>query len=91
MTAPMPDVRHEVKRILAEQALIEPTDVSDDATLESLGVDSMGLVEAIFGLEEAFDIRIPFNANAPGESGFDISSVDSMVATVERLIAEQKG
>ena len=87
----MTQVRETVTRILAEQAMIEPSDVEPQHSLEDLGIDSMGLVEAIFGLEEAFDIQIPFNANAPGESRFDISSVEAITAAVERLIAEQKG
>ena len=36
---------------------------------------SLGLVEAIFAIEEAFDIQVPFNANDPERSEFDISTV----------------
>ena len=57
------------------------------STLDALGIDSLGLVEAIFAIEEAFDISVPFNANAPDQSGLDISSVASIVATVEGLVA----
>ena len=32
---------------------------------EDLGIDSLGLVESIFAIEEAFDIQVPFNANEP--------------------------
>jgi acyl carrier protein len=60
-----------------------------DSTLESLGIDSLGLVESIFAIEEAFDISVPFNANDPTESEFDISSVASIVAAVEALVADQ--
>jgi len=82
-------VRDKVIAILAEQAVLDVADVSPDATLESLGIDSLGLVEAIFAIEEAFDISVPFNANDPSEGGFDISSVASIVAAVEALMAEQ--
>lgn len=84
-------VREKVVAILAEQAVLEPSDVEPQHGLADLGIDSLGLVESIFAIEEAFDISVPFNANAPQESGFDISSVDSIVAGVERLVAEQKG
>ncbi|QFS82251.1 acyl carrier protein [Roseivivax sp. THAF40] len=83
------DVKTKVVEILADQAVLEPSDVDMDMTLEDLGIDSMALVESIFAIEEAFDISVPFNANAPGESGFDISSVRKIVAEVERLVAEQ--
>ena len=82
------DVRTRVIAIIAEQAVIEPDDVSPSQSLEDLGIDSMGLVEAIFSIEEEFDIQVPFNANAPEKSDFDISSVESVIAAVEKLVAE---
>lgn len=84
-------VQDRVIRIIAEQAMIEPSDVSMTDTMQDLGIDSMGLVECIFALEEEFDIDVPFNANEPGQSDFDITSVASVVAGVEGLIARQKG
>jgi acyl carrier protein len=83
-------VRDRVIAIIAEQAVLDVADVHDGATLASLGIDSLGLVESIFAIEEAFDISVPFNANDPGQSEFDISSVAAIVAAVERLVADQK-
>lgn len=83
------NVKDKVLQIIAEQAVLEVADVSMDSTLEELGIDSMGLVEAIFSIEEAFDIQVPFNANEPEQSDFDISSVAAIVAAVEGLVAEQ--
>lgn len=85
------NVKDKVIEIVAEQAVLEPSDVTLDSTLAELGIDSLGLVESIFTIEEAFDISVPFNANAPSESDFDVSSVASIVAGIERLIAEQTG
>ncbi|MFZ5963736.1 acyl carrier protein [Thalassococcus sp. BH17M4-6] len=83
------DVDTRVREIIAEQALVEVEDVKLENTLEELGIDSLGLVESIFAIEEAFDISIPFNANDPQESDFDISTVGSIVTGIERLVAEQ--
>ena len=82
-------VKDRVIRIIAEQAVLEPSDVTMDQSLEDLGIDSMGLVEAIFSIEEEFDIQVPFNANEPEASDFDISSVASIVTAVEGLLAAQ--
>jgi len=79
-------VKETVIEILAEQALLESKDVCDNSSLESLGIDSLALVEVIFSLEESFDITIPFNANDPGSTNFDISSVSSVVSAVESII-----
>ena len=83
------NVRNKVIGILAEQAVLETSDVTGASTLEDLGIDSLGLVETIFSIEEAFDISVPFNANEPDKSDFDISSVDAIVQAVENLVKEQ--
>lgn len=83
-------IQERVIRIIAEQAVLEPSDVTPESTLDDLGIDSLGLVESIFSIEEEFDISVPFNANEPTESEFDISNVAAIVAGVEKLIAEQK-
>jgi len=84
-------VRDRVVNIIAEQAMLEPSDITMQSTLEDVGIDSLALVESIFAIEEEFDISIPFNANEPDKSDFDISHVASIVAGVEKLIADQKG
>ncbi len=82
-------VKDRIIEIIAEQAVLEPSDISLDQSLEDLGIDSMGLVEAIFSIEESFDIQVPFNANEPEKSDFDISSVQAIVTAVEGLIKKQ--
>lgn len=83
------DIAARVTAIIAEQAVLEPSDVTPDQTLADLGIDSLGLVESIFAIEEAFDIEVPFNANDPTASGFDISSVAAIIRAVEGLVKEQ--
>jgi acyl carrier protein len=82
-------VARKVIEIIAEQAMVDPSEVSLDMRLSDLGLDSLGLVECIFGIEEAFDISVPFNANTPDQSGFDISSVGAIIAEVEKLLTRQ--
>ena len=83
------EVGETVVKIIAEQAILEPSDVTLDSTLEELGIDSLGLVESIFALEERFDITIPFNANQTESTDFDISTVATIIAAIEQLITEQ--
>jgi len=82
-------IASQVIDIIAQQALLDPSDVTTESTLESLGIDSLGLVESIFAIEEAFDITVPFNANAPTESEFDISSVGAIIEAVDALVKDQ--
>ncbi|MCZ8079456.1 MAG: acyl carrier protein [Fuscovulum sp.] len=83
------DLQQQVIAIIAEQAVLDVSDVTPDSTIESLGIDSLGLVEAIFAMEEAFDISIPFNANDPAQSGFDMTSVAAIVDAVQGLVAQR--
>ncbi|MFT5868740.1 MAG: acyl carrier protein [Paracoccaceae bacterium] len=81
-------IKNRILEIIAEQAVLDVSDVSLNSTLDDLGIDSLGLVESIFAIEEAFDIQVPFNANEPNQSDFDISNVASIIAAVEKLVAQ---
>ncbi|MFT6932231.1 MAG: acyl carrier protein [Paracoccaceae bacterium] len=81
-------IKNQILEIIAEQAVLDVSDVSLNSTLDDLGIDSLGLVESIFAIEEAFDIQVPFNANEPNQSDFDISNVASIIAAVEKLVAQ---
>ena len=83
------EIEEAVIAILAKQLLLSPSEIAADARVEDLGLDSLGKVEAIFAMEERFDIAVPFNANEPDQPDFDFTSVPSIVAGVERLIAER--
>ncbi|MDB2369066.1 phosphopantetheine-binding protein [Octadecabacter sp.] len=83
-------IASQVIDIISEQALLEPSDVTSDKTLDDLGIDSLGLVESIFAIEEAFDISVPFNANEPTAGEFDISSVGAIITAVEGLVRDRK-
>ena len=82
-------VRDKVIQIIADQALLNVSDVKLEATLDDLGINSLGVVESIFAFEEEFDIEVPFNANSTKNSDFDISSIRSIVLAMEKLVVEQ--
>ncbi|MEM7178240.1 MAG: acyl carrier protein [Pseudomonadota bacterium] len=84
------DVTTKIIAIIAEQAMMEPGDISAESSLEELGLDSLALVEVVFGIEESFDVSVPFNANDPTESDFDITNVQAIVDGVKKLIADRE-
>ncbi|MEM7525003.1 MAG: phosphopantetheine-binding protein [Pseudomonadota bacterium] len=84
------DTAQKVIQIVAEQAMLQPSEVALDASPDDLGLDSLALVEIVFAIEETFDVSVPFNANDPDASDFDISSVAKIVTAVEQLI-QSKG
>ena len=76
----------QVIAIIAEQAMLSPSEVKLDDNPEDMGLDSLALVEIVFSIEETFDVSVPFNANDPASSEFDISSVGKIVAAVKALV-----
>ncbi|MEC7760709.1 MAG: acyl carrier protein [Pseudomonadota bacterium] len=84
------DIVGPVIDILARQAVREPDEIDLDATLETLGIDSMGLVEIIFAIEETFDVSVPFNANAPEAGGLDLTTARGVIEAVRGLVAARE-
>lgn len=85
----MNDVAATIIAIIAAQGLLDPTDLTPDSRLSDLGIDSLGLVESIFAIEEAFDVTVPFNANQPDAAAFDTTTIGSVIAAVNGLIAQK--
>ncbi|MFA9230879.1 MAG: acyl carrier protein [Microgenomates group bacterium] len=81
------EIAQQIIQIIAEQALLDPNDIALETPLAELGIDSLGMVEAIFAIEEAFDISVPFNANEPAAGQFDLSTAGSIARAVTKLVA----
>lgn len=82
-------VKDKVLIIIAEQAMLETSEIKLNMSVEDLGLDSLGLVEAIFSIEETFSVNVPFNANDPTASDFDISSVGAIIKAINKLVMEK--
>ncbi|EAU51217.1 phosphopantetheine-binding protein [Amylibacter sp.] len=82
-------VKDKVLIIIAEQAMLETSEIKLNMSVEDLGLDSLGLVEAIFSIEETFSVNVPFNANDPTASDFDISSVGAIIKAIDKLVMEK--
>ena len=86
----MDEVSAKIAAIIAGQAMVEPDAITPETTPDDLGLDSLALVEVVFGIEEAFDVTIPYNANDPADSDFDIGNFATIVDGVKKLIAQSK-
>ena len=79
-------IKDKVIEIIAEKALLKPIEIGLDSTINDLGLDSLGIVETVFALEEHFEIDIDINFNKIEDSKFDISTVRKIIISVETLI-----
>ena len=84
----MASTQDEIIEIIAKQASIDKDQVTPDATMDDLNIESLDLVEIIFAIEEKFDIAIPYNANDPGAVGADLNTVKDVVEAVEKLVGD---
>lgn len=74
--------------ILAKHTEIDRETINVDTPLESLGVDSLLMVEIIFDLEERFNISIP-DAAFVGERNRQFETVADIVRIVRELMDKQ--
>jgi acyl carrier protein len=81
----MADVANQVAEIIAARMRTVDRTVRQSDPLDSLGLESLDVLEIAFDLEQRFNIDIPFNAN----TAFEFDTVGSLTAAVERLIAEK--
>ena len=83
------NIEKKIIDILAQQSLVEAENIKLDSTPDDLGLDSLGIVEVIFALEEEFDISIPFNANDNSEN-IDITNVSSIVEAIRNFVSSKE-
>ena len=82
-------VKDKVIGIIAEQAMVDASEITMETAFEDLGLDSLAVVEVVFGIEETFDVSVPYNANEPSDSDFDLTSVGAVVTAVEKLLRDK--
>ncbi len=84
----MEKIKAQILKILSEYTDADLTQLSTTDTLESIGVDSLSLVEIIFDIEELFDISIPDDAELKAQ-GFSLQHVDDVTTLVVKLCAQK--
>ena len=81
----MSHTQDRVIEILARHAGLDPDQVTQTSLLTDLGLNSLALVECLFEIEETFDISVPYNANTQASVGFDLTSIGSIVRSIDDL------
>ena len=68
-----------VAEVLAEKFDVEATRIRPDATLESLGLDSLTLMEFVFAVEDRFSVRIPEDRLDPRQAGVTLGHLSDLL------------
>ena len=72
-----------IQRMMAEQFELEEDKLTPDAELESLGLDSLSVIEFMFNIEDEFHIKLP-------DERVELKTIQDISSVVDRLVAEQQ-
>src|SRR5690349_16863730 len=71
--------------VIAREGMIERDKLVPSATLDSLGVSSVDVVQILMGLEDEFGVYIPVERSLA-----EVRSVEDLVSTLIRLVEEKQ-
>jgi acyl carrier protein len=74
-----------LRKILVKKYSLPIESIQPEATLESLKLDSLDLVETLFEVEDEFHIRVPQD----GSVDLKIATIQDIVGIINRVVAQQ--
>lgn len=77
-----PPTLERLRAILVKDYQLAPEAVTAEAALESLGIDSLGVAELLFNIEDEFKVTLP-------REPVTLASVGDVVAFIDGLVAQQ--
>lgn len=72
-----------IQRMMVEQFDLKLEDLTPEAQLESLGLDSLSVIEFMFNLEDEFKIKLT-------DERAEIKTIQDVANIVDKIVAEQK-
>ncbi|MEO8081727.1 MAG: acyl carrier protein [Caldimonas sp.] len=85
--AAAPSTYDAIAEVLGDAFKVEPARISPEATLESLGLDSLALMEFVFAMEDRFDARIPEERLDPRQAGVTLATLAALIDDAVRTRA----
>jgi len=86
--SPAPATLEFLRQIIARDFEVDPQLLQPDARLEDFAIDSLGVIEIMFAVEEQFSITVP---PEPPDARTPINTLNDLVRYIDRLVAEQHG
>lgn len=72
-----------IQRMMVDQFDLKLEDLKPDTQLESLGLDSLSVIEFMFNLEDELKIKLP-------DERVELKTIQDVVQIVDKIVAEQK-
>jgi acyl carrier protein len=73
-----------LQKIIVKDFELKPEDLKANASLESLGLDSISTIDLLFSIEDEFNIQV-------SREPVELKMIQDVVDYIDRLIAEQHG
>jgi len=70
-----------LRLLLVKDYKLDPAALVPDAPLEALGIDSLGVAELMFNIEDEFKVTIPGDPVALKTVGDVVAYIDDLIAT----------
>ncbi len=77
-----------ISDILTSKFQVDPSLVTPETLLTELGIDSLSLMEFVFAVEDAFNLRIPEERLNPREAGIDLQKLSDVI---DEFVLKSKG
>jgi acyl carrier protein len=72
-----------IQRMMVEQFDLKFEDLNPDTQLDSLGLDSLSVIEFMFHIEDELKITLP-------DERIELRTIGDVAKVVDRIISEQK-
>jgi len=80
------EIQNKIFDIFAKEARLDRDSLSLDQNLEDLNLESLDMVQILFGIEDTFDVYVPQD-----DDSFKLETMRDVVDGVKQLIAEKAG
>jgi acyl carrier protein len=79
------EIREKIFDIIAKEARIDRGTLTLETKLEDLKIESLDMVQILFGIEDTFDVYVPQD-----DQSFKLSTLKDVVDGVKRLVAAKQ-
>ena len=84
------EIQKKVTDLIGDQIGLNSDQISLESSFEGLNIDSVGLVELVFSIEEYFEINIPFEELEEQDLKDKFSTVHSLIEVVTELSGKKQ-
>jgi acyl carrier protein len=79
------EILEKIFDIIAKEARIDRGTLTLETKLEDLKIESLDMVQILFGIEDAFDVYVPQD-----DQSFKLATLKDVVDGVQRLVAAKQ-